>query len=90
MWPSDWAREYEGRVSTGRSDSLLGDGTLSPDERRIFIYEGGSRSDAIANRSLDIGKSFEINLSLNRGESRMVYRFRFTVTGLFAKKIWWA
>ena len=90
VWPSDWAWEYKGRVSTWRSDSLLCDNRRGDRNRSGTIYEGGSRSDALANRSQDIGESFEINLSLNRGESRMVYRFRFTVTGLFAKKIWWA
>ena len=90
VWPSDWAWEYKGRVSTWRSDSLLIDDRRGDHRQRGTIYEGRARSDALANWIQDIGKSFEINLSLNRGESRMAYRFRFTVTGLFAKKIWWA
>ena len=79
LWPDDWMRDSSDGPSTWRADSPLGGLTVE-----------GSRAKALAARESDIGRSFEIVLPVLAGKHRYVYRFRFTVTELHAKRIWWA
>ena len=83
LWPTDWARKNKGRLHTWIGDSLFGGST---------IYEpvSDSKQKAISNHQEDIGKSFEVHLSLRSGEHLVPYRFKFTAKGLFATKVWWA
>jgi len=65
--------------STWSADSPLGG---------LTVY--GSRTEALAARESDMGRSFEIVLPVLAARGPCVYRFRFTVAELRAKEIPWA
>lgn len=81
LWPKDWTRDGpDGRPSVWKGDSPLGGSTIA--ER--------SREEALDRRRQDIGKSFEVILPIRISDARVLYRFRFTVSELVARRTWWA
>jgi hypothetical protein len=81
LWPeASVRRRSNGSAGVSRADSPLGGSTLHET----------SRVAALANRSDDVGKSFEIDLPIGSADERTTYRFRFTVEELVARRISWA
>lgn len=81
LWPKDWSRgSSDGRPVVWKGDSPL--------DGRSTIET--SRDRALADRQGDVGKGFEVLVPLTTREGRVSYRFRFTVSGLVARRTLWA